>query len=416
MADELIEKAIRDWRSVQTGGSIDAFRDDLVELQRRDGNSQPGHSTKDFEKDRNEIVDRLLKDQMLPNVYFEGVVRVKEIHGDKTVSEKDEVLVVDPEASDTTKKKIVLGLLRQDKFGILRVDDLDRNAATQLGLFAHPGDPMLDIKPNNVVQSDNNPNCHFAATLTDLAKEDPDSLRKMVKDNTDGTYTVTLPGDAAHPITVEEPNRWELETFGNNLSGNWAAVIDKAVRQRNHTPFGSGGDPVKDEQLLTGKPSKLVIATSGCGFPASWIDAGGSIFGSDSVCPDFNKGKNISSLVEKTSGKSVSVLPTELPRLLSEAMQKHMLIVASHPGAFQSNPVVTDSLGKQVLLEDKHGYSVMSYDPSKQTFMLRNPWGKNRSADGKSFVEDGGYIYVRAAMMGDVLPALSIGETSKTKR
>jgi hypothetical protein len=411
MADDLVEKTIKDWKAVYQGGSLDAFREDLKALQKRDGNSQVGSETESFRKDRNTITDRLLADDKLPNLYLYGVVKTQRtVNGQKETN--DEVMVIDPEAS--AKNKTVFGFLRTDKNGSVRMEDLDPSKAAQLGLFAHPQNPETDIKTNNVLQSDLNPNCHFASTLAGLAAEDPTALQKMVKDNKDGSYTVTLPGDASHPITVAAPSRWEIETFGNSDSGMWAAVIDKAVRQKNHTPFGEGGKARQDEQLLTNKPAAIIHPTEVCGFPANAIDAVGSVLGQEVACPNSNVGKSLVPIIEANNGKLGNVTPADFPRLLQEAKQKHMIVVADSAPSFKEPPVVIDTQGNKVVIEHNHDYTLVSIDASKNTALLRNPWGVNHTPDGKEV--GNGYLNVPLSMFGTVFAGVSIGETAKTSR
>jgi hypothetical protein len=75
----------------------------LKALQKRDGNSQVGYETESFRKDRTTITDRLLADDNLPNLYLYGVVKTQRtVNGKQIVN--DEVMVIDPEASEKQRR------------------------------------------------------------------------------------------------------------------------------------------------------------------------------------------------------------------------------------------------------------------------------------------------------------------------
>lgn len=118
-------------------------------------------------------------------------------------------------------------------------------------------------------------NCYFEAGLAALAKSNPEAIKNMIKDNKDGSYTVTFPGAPNEPITVKAPTEAELGLFNNSgKNGLWATVMEKAYGQYrdNHAWIGSytpqeaadgGGQPRKVLELLTGKDGKtLDIDTS----------------------------------------------------------------------------------------------------------------------------------------------------------
>lgn len=126
--------------------------------------------------------------------------------------------------------------------------------------------PPDGIKPDAIKQGMIG-NCYFVAALAAVAKSNPESIRNMIKDNNDGTYTVTFPGAKNEPITVKAPTEAEMGLYNNSGSnGLWASVMEKAFGKYkdNHAWIGSytpqegadgGGYTEKSLALLSGKES-----------------------------------------------------------------------------------------------------------------------------------------------------------------
>lgn len=127
--------------------------------------------------------------------------------------------------------------------------------------------PPDGIKPDAVKQGMIG-NCYFVSALASMAKSNPEAIRNMIKDNKDGTYTVTFPGAKNEPITVKAPTEAEMGLYNNSSqNGLWASVMEKAYGQYrdNHAWIGSytpqeaadgGGRPEKVLALLSGKEAK----------------------------------------------------------------------------------------------------------------------------------------------------------------
>lgn len=79
--------------------------------------------------------------------------------------------------------------------------------------------------PNQLLSQGLNNGCFFLAPLLEMQMRDPNSLKRMIKNNPDGTRTVTFAGDRKNPITVNAPTEAELITYANNRD---AATIEKA--------------------------------------------------------------------------------------------------------------------------------------------------------------------------------------------
>jgi len=401
--DPLIDKAVADWKKVANGGGLEDFRQDFQNIQKRDLAAGGTH----WLDDRDKLNDRLK--QYLPNLNLFDV------------TSKD-VVVTDPTRSTSDRPQ--LGVLRQDH-GLLREEDVDLEASANAGryvtkpaspqpLFDHPDDaPLQDITPQHSSQGAEIGDCHFTATLSAMAKENPQAVRDMVKQNPNGGYTVTFPGDKDHPETVGAPNQWELETFATKQGGIWANVIEKAYRQRNHLPFNppEGGNAADDEKLLTGKPATTVVPVEACSWSNRQLDryVSGPLFGQNS-CGESNQDKSLSEVLDRHLS-ATPITPDDLPRFLGEAAQNKDLIVAGTKKQFNGPPpTATDSSGHTVSIEANHDYTVINYDAKTGTITIRNPHGSNPDAVTRQSVGDG-YITMPYSLLSPAIAGLSFGVT-----
>jgi Ca2+-binding EF-hand superfamily protein len=95
-------------------------------------------------------------------------------------------------------------------------------------LYANKENPLESIKPDAIKQGMIG-NCYFEAAVASLAAVDPEAIHRMIKDNGDGTYTVTFPGNTDEPITVKAPTESEMGIFNQgSADGTWASVLEKA--------------------------------------------------------------------------------------------------------------------------------------------------------------------------------------------
>lgn len=166
----------------------------------------------------------------------------------------------------TDEAKLVRGVER----------DMDRVAENQEGrvnrdLYSDKDNPVNSITPDAVRQGKVG-DCYFEGSLAAVAQKHPELIQKMIKDNGDGTYTVTFPGDPKHPITVPAPTDAELGLYnGGSEHGTWACVIEKAYGKyleeqkgvdnagKPHQEAADGGGLESDAlKLLTGKDAKDV--------------------------------------------------------------------------------------------------------------------------------------------------------------
>src|SRR5262249_55330984 len=99
-------------------------------------------------------------------------------------------------------------------------------------LFADQSQPLNSVKPEAVRQGAIG-DCSLTSALGAVAAQSPETIQNMIKENENGSYTVTFPDAPNKPVTVEEPTDAELAHFaGGGEYGTWPAVIEKAYGKR----------------------------------------------------------------------------------------------------------------------------------------------------------------------------------------
>jgi hypothetical protein len=134
-------------------------------------------------------------------------------------------------------------------------------------------DPLQSINPDAIRQGRIG-DCYFEASLAAVAKSNPELIKNSIKDNHDGTYTVTFPGDPNAKITVSAPTEAEIGLYNSSgKNGIWASVMEKAFGQykgdhkhfwesNNGTPESNadGGGYAPDVlKLLTGSDVNRIV-------------------------------------------------------------------------------------------------------------------------------------------------------------
>jgi hypothetical protein len=123
-------------------------------------------------------------------------------------------------------------------------------------LYGDAKHPVKSIRPDAVKQGLVKDEA-FEAALASIAKTNPEQIKKMIKDNHDGTYTVTFPGAPNEPITVKAPTEAERGLYnGGSKDGVWASVMEKAygaycqksVTRRSIANLGGGSTPSEGAQ------------------------------------------------------------------------------------------------------------------------------------------------------------------------
>jgi hypothetical protein len=194
--------------------------------------------------------------------------------------------------------------------------------------------------------------CYFVAAVVAVAKQNPQSIVRMIHDNCDGTYTVSFPD--GHAATVTTPTADEiLRHSSTDGDGIWMPVLEKAfcaIRER--------------DGIFAFWPKEQPYDSGTAGLPAEGIHA----MTGHSVDADF------------VALHSLDVTRAKLKDTLGNG---RVITLASH----LQIPVIQPS-DIQGLPRD-HVYSVMSYDPKSDCVTIRNPWGYQELVDADGNAANG---------------------------
>ncbi|GMU61976.1 MAG: hypothetical protein AMXMBFR34_37390 [Myxococcaceae bacterium] len=139
-------------------------------------------------------------------------------------------------------------------------DELNADGTPKFKLERFTGPLFIDgPKPDDVRQGAIG-NCYFPAALAAVAAARPDVIEKMIKDNRDGTYTVTFNSassySAGRPVEVKVDGDLYARSYGGPIYGGslggstapdkmelWFPLIEKAYAQwkGSYDTIGNGG-------------------------------------------------------------------------------------------------------------------------------------------------------------------------------
>lgn len=87
------------------------------------------------------------------------------------------------------------------------------------------------IRPDHIEQGEIG-DCYFLAAVASLANTPAGKkqIQNMIKDHSNGSYTVTFPGKS--PVTIQAPTEMELSLYSNaGQDGLWLSVLEKAYAE-----------------------------------------------------------------------------------------------------------------------------------------------------------------------------------------
>lgn len=246
-----------------------------------------------------------------------------------------------PETNGISLKDIML--LDQDETYIsknkpLSINQAHKNAVQDLeqlnslrksdGTLTFPKNAK-EINYQDLKQSSGIGDCYFLATLTSMAKNKPQELINMVKDNNNGTFTVKFNDKS---VTIKSPSDSELAFYSKGKT--WVPILEKAYAEyRNSKEFFPEKEITKSISGRTG----------------------------------FTMGKTITELTgndyKRESLKEVS--NKDLSNSLKGSLDKSKLIITS----------IVDKNNK-LGLPANHAYSIIGFDEKTQKVLIKNPWGE----------------------------------------
>ncbi len=196
--------------------------------------------------------------------------------------------------------------------------------------------------------------CDGLAAMACMAYEAPDFIKKIIKDNGDGTFTVSMYDPQGKPITVTVSSEFlagsggELEACSSQ-GGNtatWATVLEKAIMKYNVI-------------------YKFIA------------DVGG--IGSEYTTPLFTGQGNSFAFAPGT------LTPQHLQKVVKVALAKGQFVT----GGFTKEGVLIGS----DLTVTAHAYTVVISTDSTALFSMRNPWGVSPTPSGQ-YNQDNGVLNV----------------------
>jgi hypothetical protein len=201
-------------------------------------------------------------------------------------------------------------------------------------LYEKDGKPGPDVAGR--VQQGGIGDCWFVSTVVSLGRQRPQEVVDMIKDNGDGTYTVTFPGAKDKPVKVDYDDKAPGE---RGADGIWVRVLEQAAAKYWQEKAWFKENSAILQISKGGFASDAITLLTGHGTSFHW--------GSWSV----NNQK-------------------EWDNKISTAMTKNKLVEISSNDKASSRGMVNN-----------HCYSVIGYDSKTKTLTLRNPWGYGGELD-----------------------------------
>jgi hypothetical protein len=209
--------------------------------------------------------------------------------------------------------------------------------------------------------------CYFLACMAGVAKVSPTAIKNMFLVNSDGTWTIRFYHNGVReyvtvnnqlPVTPKDfgtpwtdggalfNGAWTIKNPASAANVLWLSLLEKAYAQWNEVgreDHGAGYDGVNSYWAVEGGWSKPVYdQTLGANDKA--VEYDNSLIGVG---------------IPTTASVLINALNSGSTATLGTIVQGNLA------------PAWTDDN----LLYTQHMYTVVSYDPSTQTFQLHNPWG-----------------------------------------
>lgn len=185
--------------------------------------------------------------------------------------------------------------------------------------------------------------CYFMAALAAIAQRNPDAIRRMVKDNGDGTYTVTF------------------------HEGGEVVVDDQFPMQGGQVAYARPGD----QDAKDGKELWVMLIEK------AWAKLKG---GYEAIRGSKVRMKSEDAMEALTGHKTTTIYTSSkdgatLLKLLADAADKGLPMTA---GVYTQERFDQETLQKMRSqgVHANHAYAVVSVDRAKGTVELYNPWGK----------------------------------------
>lgn len=256
----------------------------------------------------------------------------------KNAIESFDILQADV-ATGKNKTKEAVEIVKKVDAALAEMDRLVRN--TVRSPFADAELPVRSIQLECVRQSSVG-NCYFYSAVASLVAADAGSIRRMISENPDGSYTVKFPGRQV--VTVQPPSDAEIYLYPKEgKHGTWMWILEKAYGQSCMSDIRSIAFHAALFRRPGGRPQEY---TWGPGL--------------------FDEG------LRAVTGKSVEWSTNIFPKQMRETL----VDLFSKPGqaVVTADATINVRTGKDAPRWG-HTFSVLDYDKRADEVILRNPWG-----------------------------------------
>lgn len=229
-----------------------------------------------------------------------------------------------------------------------------------------------EVSADKIRQSSTVGDCYFLASLSSLAATDggAQKIKEMIRNNEDGSLTVTFPGAKDSPVTVSDE---DIDSSQADNDAKWADVLEAAYLKLSHERPWANWAKVNGIGLLSSVTFRETME----------LLTGEPVFTDQFSFLDIGSGELTVGTTSKDNARQD----------LEEARETDKIVTA----------VVTPDFLRKVglndggLLPDLHTYSVIDFDKGSDTVTVRNPWksmpGSELSRPGSTFdgiTHDGG--------------------------
>ena len=191
--------------------------------------------------------------------------------------------------------------------------------------------------------------CYFLAALASVAQQHPEAIWNAIRDNGDGTYSVTF-YQSGKPVAVTVDNEFPVTEDSNGTSTTdpayantgstsqelWPMIMEKAYAQLGGSSYSKieGGWPGEAVELLTGQPPQRLD-------------------------------------LRASTSEETQLRLRELQNYLNDG---HYLTAATRPKG-----LLESTKGWPSNVVPLHAYSIERVDVENGLIHLRNPWGSGRA-------------------------------------
>lgn len=224
--------------------------------------------------------------------------------------------------------------------------------------FVKEGADARDIDPRDITQGRVG-DCWLLSAMAAIARENPELVRRLIRDNGDGSWNVT----------VYVP--------GGGVGSGWATKRAEVVRVDSWFPVQSHEEAYAQPGESRGQWTKLGAANELELWPMILEKAVAIAYGGYGQL-DGSKTGTADGLETLMAGSATTratnhAQPSAVLAEIAAALAQHRAVVTSSAPASHG----TAKQVAELRILTQHTYSVKSVDVAAQTISLQNPWGKN---------------------------------------